>query len=855
MAPCLFKKVLMNLQMDHLPYLEENHIRVAFEASPRVYKPEEFFTLPKEHNCTVTQVLQCGPRILPEEEAAGFLQAWLFFSLLAQVLDQPIDAGQFLRQRHGKLEVSTEDLKDLFNQSTPRKLSRVQTSLYDDNERQHRIRASLALDEARKFVVTWCSDNEHGQNLDDDSSSPNNDWSVSGDSIFRSRFPELCLSFGILGETLDRFRTRHRPWTSREDSGPYGSWHDQVNDYRGWGYSDLLRRRMQRTGWCPHDVRRINMTAGDLSSIYYVSSSHPVQKADHSACGVQYCIAKPLSISEQHTKQWPYSEGVGVGVMPDEKELIRIVSAGNIPLLKYTNTEELNLMEYIVPDGTKGYDETKSDHQPRFVAISHAWSDGLGPSNGRGLPQCQLVRLRDTLRKHPDTKDLPFWIDSLCVPRPVELKNKAIQNMGKVYSHAFTVLVLDSNLRSTSSLPDTLEATIRINTGIWSQRMWTLPEGVLARNLHFDFKEGLLSAEELRKRYERAKWDPTDREHHVYKAGWLFSPYMFSMRTQLDTIKGTSDKGRAEHLRIAHVWQAMQWRETTRTEDETLCLARLLDIDPLSLLGIVESQGESVDVRRMVEFLSLLDQKTGMPPGMIFLPGPKLNIKGFRWAPNTWMRKQSREFADPLFVRDQKLSFLTRNGLHVQYPAIQLHPGKKFVESRFWIPTARNLTKWYRIEYIPGDKSAHSWKEIWELACSGEQLPAIVRSRFDRHDEPEVGLLVKGIGSREKERTQSQASRTREDVRWAHSLCRVWIQWETDHAIAQKLAEEFRYNIDQMTWGDSLEADQRWVVDGYCWDEEQIATDKAGLNPGKRSFEIFKQDLDQDHLRIPPGVD
>jgi hypothetical protein len=207
------------------------------------------------------------------------------------------------------------------------------------------------------------------------------------------------------------------------------------------------------------------------------------------------------------------------------------------------------------------------------------------------------------------------------------------------------------------------------------------------------------------------------------------------------------------------------------------------------------------------------------------------------------MRKQNREFAEPLFVRDQKLSFLTRSGLHVQYPAIQLHPGKKLVESRFWIPTARNLTKWYRIEYIPGDALPHSWEKIWELACNGEQLPAIIRSRFDRHDEPEMGLLVKGTGTREGERPSSQASQSRGDVRWVNSLCRVWIHWETDHAIAQKLAEEFRYNIDQMTWGDTLEADQRWVVDGYCWDEEQTSSSTPDPVLGKRSYRVFKQDI------------
>jgi hypothetical protein len=241
------------------------------------------------------------------------------------------------------------------------------------------------------------------------------------------------------------------------------------------------------------------------------------------------------------------------------------------------------------------------------------------------------------------------------------------------------------------------------------------------------------------------------------------------------------------------------------------------------LLKITDSREEPIDVGRMVEFLSLLDENIGMPPGMIFLPGPKLNVKGFGWAPSSWMRKQSRELAEPLFVRNQKLSFLTRSGLHVQYPGIQLHPGTRPMEGSFWIPTARNLTQWYRVEYIPGEATTHrSWERIWDLASSGKQLPAIIRSRFDRHDEPEVALLVMGTGSRQEDRHLTpNAGQPREDVRWVKSLCRVWIHWETDHSVAQKLAEDFRYNIDQMTWGDTLDADQRWVVDGYCWANDE----------------------------------
>lgn len=821
--------------MDHLPQHDGEPIRVPFLAETRIYRPEEFFSLPGKHDCSITSLVQNGPSVLRQKDAAAFLQEWLFFCLIAQVLQKDIDSNQFLRYYHNQRQVNTEDLIDLFRQSiTQRRLSRVSSFSLDDNERSHRMRASLALDEARKFVLEWCSDNDHSSDFRQEPGPHQLDnWAECADLIIRWQHPELCLSLGILGETLDRYRRRHQPWQQlKDDNNPYSSWHNHVTDQRSWGFSNLLRQRMHKTGWCPREIQRINMTAGDLSSIYYISSFAPVKNVDHSLCTLDECAdaSKLPSLAVPHTASCPYKDRPSWGLKPDQEVLQRIVKAGNIPLLRYDNQENLSITEFVVPQTIPYADPMECDdlpHQPRFIAVSHVWSDGLSPNDGKGLPKCQLNRLRDTMKKSPDTKDLPFWIDSLCVPLDsVELQNKAIQNMGQVYSHAYTVLVLDSTLRTTSSFPETLEAIVRINTGIWSKRMWTLPEGVRAKNLHFDFKDGLLSTADLRRRYEKAKDNPYDREHHVYKAGWLFSPYIYSLRHLRDSPESNNGVERADHKQLAHLWQAMQHREASRPQDETLCLARLVDIDPLPLLQVTDSKGiKRVTEKRMVKFLTLLDQFIGIPPGMIFLPGPKLNKRGFSWAPSSWMRRESKQVAEPIFVPEQRLSFLTRCGLHVAYPAVQLHPGKSTPESTFWIPTARNLTKWYRIEYIPDHGAAiNDWESIWQCACSGEELPAIIRSRFGRHDEPEIALLVRGFRSRKSTPLDSKETHghVEPDVKWVQSLCRVWMQWETDHAIAARLTEDFRYNIDQKSWGETLDAEQRWVVDGYpdCWATE-----------------------------------
>ena len=88
--------------MDHLPQQDTEHIHVPFVAEPRRYTPDDFFSLPKSVGCSVTGLLQSGPGQLPEDKAPGFLQAWLFFALLAQVLNEDVDSGQFLHHRHGR---------------------------------------------------------------------------------------------------------------------------------------------------------------------------------------------------------------------------------------------------------------------------------------------------------------------------------------------------------------------------------------------------------------------------------------------------------------------------------------------------------------------------------------------------------------------------------------------------------------------------------------------------------------------------------------------------------------------------------------------------------------------------------
>ncbi|KAK0641927.1 hypothetical protein B0T16DRAFT_420730 [Cercophora newfieldiana] len=804
--------------MNHLPQKDAEHIIFPLIARQRTYAPDDFFRLPVLHGCSGVQLSQKGPSLLPLHEQPAFLQEWLFFALIAVVLNREIDATLFRQYRDGAEVVDTGSIRSLFDECSSASLSSV-----GGRDWNHRTRAILALEEARKFVLTWCSDRyvylstppEHSE-----SESPTPSRGEGGSGVqFRLQHRELCLSFGIIGETLDRLCARQMEWSPLTDSPePYGSWEDHITDGRSWGFSNLLRERMIDMGWCRHEVRRISAMTGDLSSLYYISSFafDPATKQDHSRCVDDRCVQDPWAGFSVHSDNCDGAGGCD-RLLPSEEELIRIIDAGDIPLLLFDGDANLILTEYRLGESADGGSISTVGIEERFVAISHAWSDGLGPSDGQGLPICRLAQIRNALRKDPDEPelgDMRFWIDSLCIPRQQNIRNKAIQMMGDIYSRAHTVLVLDSNLRLTPADPSVtsqLEAIIRINTGSWCTRMWTLPEGIEARNVHFEFSDRLLSIKQLRSHYKDVKHNPRHPDHHVYKAGWVFSPSIFILRRWMDGMTSQATTATADSKTIGHLWLSMQWRQTARREDETLCLARILDLDPLPILNC-EGAGDELKDERMARFLESMDERIGIPPGMVFLPGPKLPMRGIAWAPRSWMTRRSRDAGAPLLVTDQRPSFLTSRGLLVQYPGVQLHPRRGAPEARcFWIPTASKLRSWLRIRYardVHGQGEVE-WAAAWKTACSGDGLPCIIRSRFDDHDEPEIGLLVQRMG-----RESSMPGRSRSDVFWVKALCRVWIQVETDSAVVAAHSENFRLHVGSKTWGEALDGDQRWVVDG-----------------------------------------
>ena len=86
--------------MDHIPApIDGRRPDVHFYAHKTTYRPDDFFTLPGQEGYNDFQLLlEDGLyNSIDAEEANVFLQSWLFFALLAQVLDEEIVRTSWLQ--------------------------------------------------------------------------------------------------------------------------------------------------------------------------------------------------------------------------------------------------------------------------------------------------------------------------------------------------------------------------------------------------------------------------------------------------------------------------------------------------------------------------------------------------------------------------------------------------------------------------------------------------------------------------------------------------------------------------------------------------------------------------------------
>lgn len=403
----------------------------------------------------------------PYSELASFVQSWLYFGLLSEVLE---------------IRVTPECFTAVLAANEPEKAllcSTRLTTLIDDWQKQLRDMGVQRCDEKLRHVGHTIELAIRG--------SSQCDFNTTRDS---EQYAAVTLSVKLLVSTL--VHVYNSLWPERQFS---------VQDARlvplpsststpspaAW----LLMRRMSQANWCPQAVRRI-CASYNYATACYLSQLPRLRRADHSACTDSNCLA--YNTNEQvyepkHTTAGCQCSHIAV----DIERVVKVIQSGGIPLIR------------LKPAGLGKLDISVSASSDRkaYEVISHVWVDGLGNPKDNSLPLCQLQRLQEMTRMVATGQRL-LWIDTLCVPvgdRLKAVRRMAIDSTAAIYQDAVGMSVFDAEiLDATEAYAASTGANDVTNAesdllayvlcSVWNSRCWTYQEAVLGKRLYFNTARG-----------------------------------------------------------------------------------------------------------------------------------------------------------------------------------------------------------------------------------------------------------------------------------------------------------------------------------------------------------------------------
>lgn len=723
-----------------------------------------------------------------------FVQRWLWFEVLRGILGhlEGFDLRHFVKENPGENQlITTSKLPDY--------LRRWQESETQQPVVRRHLQAHLILEQAQFFVSRYCAVGIDRENPD---------WSID---------PNVALSIMVLGETLTTALVRIQKAIKFDAPG----WHSRNLSTQGWGYSSAVLAIMKNENVCPNKIHMLKglfqkSTVGLLYALQLLPRGIPGEF--HDSCDARRCrpVQCYLPGAPGNPSNTPRVRGDPEPIHcrgcrregckqigPDTKELSRIIRESKIPLLQYNkDSATVTLVEM-----SKSIDK-------EYVVFSHVWADGYGNRKANVLNQCVLDLFMQLFRqiKYSKTQTSPiapenFWIDTLAIPVQAEYNDQrksAIRSMYRIYTGAKYTIVLDAGLMSVSRGEGYAQPAMSISVSRWMTRLWTWQEAVLSKELHFNFSDEIVSMDHLEALYEEesASLNSTvTLASHKYSHGIMKNERKNKSRAILGPDSTPEDRKLKPGF-VAAAWKALQWRTTTHLEHETLALATLLDLETDDF---ADRADDSQIHRRMMKLLDLLAarQPCLIPPGIIFLPGPRISEKGYRWAPQTWLSSCPAEQSDALTLECPMARLIPNCGLDVVFPGFLLdRPSKTqglFSEdNEFYFPTSLSLRQWYRIRRA--DEEAENTYNR-DLAIIAPQLPL-------RNPE-EIALLV---------------AVDRKHVFYVEILHRIWINEVSNSEEIKTLRNKFlTASHKSWSWGEILSDGQHWCVDGI--EAAQLSTE------------------------------
>jgi hypothetical protein len=747
--------------MDHLPCgAHPLNFKALYICTNPYVNDGPWISYPKTQDINLMHLRFQMFRYYDREKMGSFFQNWLFFGLLEEILKVKVDASDFIREDEtGQKFISTAKLPE-YVQTWQQKM----TELSSHDKLEIYRRNSSTMSEA-VIYTRWLT------------KYPNVALNQSPEPLM-SR--ETALSLAFLGVALQN--------ASREALNPEDDSVPMV-----WGFGHLLVEHIQVQGWCPFLVAGLEHTFTLESQYCAAQIGPPKVQRGHRKCSDDACVTKPLRL--QHLK-----DDCNCCILtPDIESVVKIIRKDITPLLRFHPSQR--------DEGKGSFLEVLRDKSTRpYVALSHVWKDGLGNEKSNSLSQCQLARIQkavNSLFGNAMCRSYPFWMDTLLVPQGYDVeKQKTLNRMTKIYKDADKVLVIDSEIvASCSRASSPTDILIRICLSNWVRRLWTLQEGVFANSIHFMVSDGTISFVSLFKGklpsrlgdnltpifgrcfgrpfdpIKDENQDPRPTEGRVIDMSQVSFASLF--KRKLPSFLGHDLKpifGRClgrqfycikQHTRptegqVINMLQQVGKRTSTFNTDEALCIALLLDIDPTEILEVRKTRNP------MPVLIKAFNHS--IPPCMFLSPGKRNEEDGFRWAPQSFLIEETRDFRSmrshpfdvpaewpsrELIRRPSGVLDDQGRGLTVMFPGILL--GKQQTDDplsslQFLVDTSLETSGpevieegkpplVWRITYSR-DKADKPWKYISPRKETSESMAIIICSYGPQWRETANGILV-----------------------------------------------------------------------------------------------------------------
>jgi hypothetical protein len=339
--------------------------------------------------------------------------------------------------------------------------------------------------------------------------------------------------------------------------------------------SRLIQNVLHENGWCKHELSRMDAMLSSIGLYFLLTLGPRKVQRDHRLC------------APNGTVDWKYAACEFRGF--DGGLIAKTIRDGKTPLMVFSDLSQ--------DKGNPCKLVTKAP-QTKYVALSHIWADGMANEMNNKLPTCLLRKVQHCVTKlysrgtghqpiDPE-EHVPFWIDSCSIPVESQFRDARkleLTRMVDIYRDADKVLVWDRELLKETNERNMLARAMLICGSVWWTRLWTLQEGVLAKELWFQLKDGAIPGQllwqmhNIRNICRHPAGSPVITAIVLEQTVQCFAPlWKFREAAPAD--------------RMAFVWSMIAPRATSHVRDEPICLSTLVELDETARAAIVNAEGE-----------------------------------------------------------------------------------------------------------------------------------------------------------------------------------------------------------------------------------------------------------------------